>query len=66
MGPNKLDQAESNLNKALRVRDDRAFGGLEMESRGDAAVSRDNMAWLLEARRKTSEAMRLKVAIKSR
>lgn len=62
MGPSKLDLAEENLRKALRVRNDRAFGGLEMGPRIDAAVSRDNVARLLEARGKMGEArdMRLK------
>lgn len=66
MGPSKLDDAEKNLKKALRVRDDKAFGGLEMGPRGDAAVSRDNMGRLFEARGKMDEAraMRLRGAPK--
>lgn len=52
----KLDKAERNLKKALRVRDGREHGGLAMGPRGDAAVSRDNMARLLEARGQMAEA----------
>lgn len=45
-----LDQAEENLLKALRVRDNKAWGGLELGPRNDAAASRDNYAQVLEAR----------------
>ncbi|ROW01426.1 hypothetical protein VPNG_07603 [Cytospora leucostoma] len=46
----KLDEAEKCLEKALKVRDDVAFGGLGVGPRNDAAASRDNMARVLEAR----------------
>lgn len=67
MGPSKLDQAEDNLKKALRIRDYRASGGLERGSAQDAAVTRDNMAQVLEARGKMAEAreMRLRGAKKN-
>lgn len=46
----RLDAAEANMRKALRVRDDKATGGLEMGPRCDAAVTRDNIGRVLEAR----------------
>lgn len=66
MGPSKLDQAENSFKKALRIVDYREFGGLGKGSAQDAAMTRDNMAQLLEARGKMTEAkeMRLKGAKK--
>lgn len=46
----RLDEAADALAKALVVRDDKAFGGMELGPRNDAAASRDNMARVLEAR----------------
>lgn len=46
----KLDEAAAALASALAVRDDTAFGGMEVGPRNDAAASRDNMARVLEAR----------------
>ncbi|KAG6360151.1 hypothetical protein INS49_011207 [Diaporthe citri] len=46
----KLDEAAAAFAKALAVRDDKAFGGMELGPRNDAAASRDNMARVLEAR----------------
>lgn len=46
----RIDDAADALAKALKVRDDKAFGGMEMGPRNDAAASRDNMARVLEAR----------------
>lgn len=46
----RIDEAADALAKALKVRDDAAFGGLEIGPRNDAAASRDNMARVLEAR----------------
>lgn len=46
----KLDEAEQCFKKALKVRDDVAFGGQEVGPRNDAAATRDNMARVLEAR----------------
>lgn len=46
----KLDEAADAFAKALVVRDDTAFGGMELGTRQDAAASRDNMARVLEAR----------------
>lgn len=46
----RLDGAADAFAKALAVRDDTAFGGMELGPRNDAAASRDNMARVLEAR----------------
>lgn len=46
----KLDAAAEAYEYALVVRDDQAFGGMEVGPRGDAAASRDNMARVLEAK----------------
>ncbi|ROW00327.1 hypothetical protein VMCG_07239 [Cytospora schulzeri] len=46
----RLDEAAQCFRKALRVRDDVAFGGLELGPRNDAAATRDNMGRVLEAR----------------
>ncbi|KAI3392471.1 hypothetical protein diail_5663 [Diaporthe ilicicola] len=46
----KVDEAADALEKALKVRDDVAFGGKGAGPRIDAAASRDNMARVLEAR----------------
>lgn len=45
----RLDEAADALAKALVVKDDQEFGGMELGPRIDAAVSRDNMARVLEA-----------------
>lgn len=57
----KLDQAEACFRKALRVRDDMAFGGMEIGPRNDAAASRDNMARVLEARGDFEGAMAIRL-----
>ncbi|KAK2607302.1 hypothetical protein N8I77_005986 [Diaporthe amygdali] len=46
----KLDEAEDAFRKALKIRDDAAFGGMERGPRKYAAETRDNMARVLEAR----------------
>lgn len=46
----RIDEAADVFAKALKVRDDAAFGGMEIGPRNDAAASRDNMARVLEAR----------------
>lgn len=46
----RIEDAADAFVKALRVRDDAAFGGMELGPRNDAAASRDNMARVLEAR----------------
>ena len=45
-----LDEAASFLQRALHVRDNKAFGGLGLGPRNDAAATRDNYAQVLEAR----------------
>ena len=62
----RLDEAADAFGKALKVRDDVAFGGMGIGPRNDAAASRDNMARVLEARGDFSGArgMRLKGADK--
>ncbi|KAH8897213.1 hypothetical protein GQ53DRAFT_803267 [Thozetella sp. PMI_491] len=44
----ELRLAETSLRSALQIRDDRAFGGLELGPRCDAAVTRDNLGQLFE------------------
>lgn len=46
----RLEEAADALAKSLVVRDDQEFGGLELGPRSDAAITRDNMARVLEAR----------------
>lgn len=46
----RLREAGECFAKALRVRDDVAFGGLGLGPRNDAAAGRDNMGRVLEAR----------------
>lgn len=64
----RLDEAADALAKALVVRDDLEFGGMEIGPRNDGAASRDNMARVLEARGNFPGAreMRLKGADKGR
>lgn len=46
----RLDDAADAFTKALVVRDDKAFGGMELGPRKEAAASREYMARVLEAR----------------
>lgn len=62
----KLNEAEEVFAKALKVRDNAEFGGLELGPRNDAAATRDNIAQLREAQGRFEDAreMRLKGANK--
>lgn len=64
----RLNEAADALTKALVVRDDKEFGGMELGPRNDGAASRDNMARVLEARGNFPGAreMRIKGADKGR
>jgi tetratricopeptide (TPR) repeat protein len=63
----ELSEAEKVFAKALKARDNVAFGGLELGPRNDAAATRDNIAQLREAQGRFEEAkeMRLKGADRS-
>lgn len=58
----ELDSAEEGLGKALLVRNERELGGAEQGTRIDAAVSRDNLARVLEAKGKMDEARKARMA----
>jgi len=57
----KLDEAEVALGKALRIRDDKEFGGMGVGPRLDAAVTRDSVAQLREAQGRLVEARELRL-----
>ncbi|KZS92475.1 hypothetical protein SISNIDRAFT_455676 [Sistotremastrum niveocremeum HHB9708] len=61
-----LSGAEEALSKALRVRDDKTFGGLGEGPRFDAAVTRENMAQLREAQGRFEEAKEMRMRGKSK
>lgn len=58
--------ADVAFSKALRVRDDRAFGGLGEGPRFDAAVTRENFAQLREAQGRFDDAKELRMRGKSK
>ena len=58
----KLDQAETALRKALKVRDSKENGGLELGPAMDSAVRRDNMGALFEAQGKFEEARQVRLS----
>ena len=57
----KLEEADVALAKALRVRDDAAFGGLGKGPRFDAGVTRENVAQLREAQGRLDEAKQMRL-----
>lgn len=56
----KLDEAEEALEQALKVRDYKEFGGLELGPRVDAADTRDTMGQLREAQGRWEDAAKVR------
>jgi len=56
-----LVEAEEVFLKALHVRDDKAFGGLGLGPRNDAAATRDNIGQLREAQGRFEEARNIRL-----